>query len=38
MKGHKISVRDKIVYRMKEIVKTTIQSASDKLGMCTRSY
>lgn len=23
---------------MKEIVKTTIQSASDKLGLCTRSF
>lgn len=38
MKGIKISVRDKIVQRMKEIVKLTIQCASDKLASSTKQF
>jgi len=32
MKGHKMSVRDKVIQKMKEIVKITILCAYDKLS------
>jgi tubulin---tyrosine ligase len=31
-------VREKVVNRMKELVKVTINSAAERLSMCTRQY